>query len=223
MSRVDEVAKILGCTGSNVCYLLRGGRIKGTKTKAGWIVSDEAIHEYLTSPPPKPSKPPKHKLHKGQRFGYWTVLAPELTKTASGQWQVLCQCVCGNVRKVLLFSLLRGRSKSCGCRRTEKPSREQLEGRTKGQVLMRQIHDAGLAPRYLGKEANRNNRTGHIGVCWREPVHKFYAYIMVNRKQISLGLYEKLDDAIAARKAGEEKYFKSRQEKVEEIKRGTSK
>lgn len=113
--------------------------------------------------------------------------------------------------------------KSCGCRRTEKPSPEQLEGRSKGQVLMSRIHNAGLAPRYLGKEANQNNRTGHIGVCWREPVHKFYAYIMVNRKQISLGLYEKLDDAIAARKAGEGKYFKSRQEKVEEIKRGTSK
>lgn len=93
MSNVDEIAKILGCTGSNVCYLLRRGRLKGTKTKAGWIVTDEAIQKYLTSPPLKPSKPPKHKLHKRQRFGYWTVLEPELTKTATGQWQVLCQCV----------------------------------------------------------------------------------------------------------------------------------
>lgn len=24
MSRVDEIVKLLGCTGSNVCYLLRG-------------------------------------------------------------------------------------------------------------------------------------------------------------------------------------------------------
>lgn len=35
MPRVTEIARILGCTGSNVCYLLRRGRIKGTRTSAG--------------------------------------------------------------------------------------------------------------------------------------------------------------------------------------------
>lgn len=56
------------------------------------------------------------------------------------------------------------------------------------------------------------------GVCWRKNVKKYYAYIMVNRKQIPLGMYTKLEDAIAARKAGEEKYFKEKQEKVDAIK-----
>ena len=46
---------------------------------------------------------------------------------------------------------------------------------------------------------------------------------MVNRKQIPLGYYDKLEDAIDARKVGEEKYFRSKQEKVDAIKRGTSK
>lgn len=41
---------------------------------------------------------------------------------------------------------------------------------------------------------------------------------MVNRKQIPLGMYTKLEDAIAARKAGEEKHFKEKQEKVDAIK-----
>lgn len=45
----------------------------------------------------------------------------------------------------------------------------------------------------------------------------------VNRKQIPLGYYDKLEDAIDARKVGEEKYFRSKQEKVDAIKRGTSK
>ena len=42
---------------------------------------------------------------------------------------------------------------------------------------------------------------------------------MVNRKQIPLGYYDKLEDAIDARKVGEEKYFRSKQEKVDAIKR----
>lgn len=54
-------------------------------------------------------------------------------------------------------------------------------------------------------------------------MQKYYAYIMVNRKQIPLGYYDKLEDAIDARKVGEEKYFRSKQEKVDAIKRGTSK
>lgn len=51
-------------------------------------------------------------------------------------------------------------------------------------------------------------------------MQKYYAYIMVNRKQISLGLYTELDDAIVARKAAEEKYFRPRQERVDTIKKG---
>ncbi|WP_292282121.1 hypothetical protein [Megasphaera sp.] len=72
---------------------------------------------------------------------------------------------------------------------------------------MNQIHQKGLAPKYLNKQVNKNSKTGHTGVCWREKEHKYYAYIMVDRKQISLGLHAKLDDAIAARKAAEEQYF----------------
>ena len=46
---------------------------------------------------------------------------------------------------------------------------------------------------------------------------------MVHRKQIPLGYYDKLEDAINARKFGEEKYFRSKQEKVDAIISGTSK
>lgn len=79
MSRVDEIAKILGCTHSNVCYLLRRGRIKGKRTSAGWVVSSDAVREYINRPKTRPYLV-KHKLHKGQRFGYWTVLDPEAGK-----------------------------------------------------------------------------------------------------------------------------------------------
>lgn len=43
MSRVDEIAKILGCTHSNVCYLLRKKRIRGKPTGYRWVVSEKAV------------------------------------------------------------------------------------------------------------------------------------------------------------------------------------
>lgn len=52
MSRITEIARILGCTGSNVCYLLRNGSIKGPRTSAGWKVTDEAIQECFKMPTP---------------------------------------------------------------------------------------------------------------------------------------------------------------------------
>ena len=221
MTRIDDIAKVLGCTGSNVCYLLRKGRIKGTRTPARWQVSDEAVQEYLKEP--TPVHPRKLHLHKGQRFGYWTVLSAKIVRTKSGGLAALCQCICGTTRYVLVESLFSGRSKSCGCRRAEGQNQNQLEGRDKGRVIMNQIHQEGLAARYINKKVNRNSKTGHTGVCWREKEHKYYAYIMVDRKQISLGLHDKLADAIAARKAAEERYFRSKQEKVDTIKRNARK
>lgn len=218
MSRITEIARILGCTGSNVCYLLRKGRIKGIRTSAGWVVSDEAVQEYLAGPRRQPP-PVKNKLHKGQKFGYWTVLDPEAGKNKNGQRTALVQCICGKTRKLAIIELVGGHSCSCGCRRAENFTQQQQEGKEKGHELMRQIHRAKLAGRYLDKHVNKNSHSGHTGVCWRENMQKYYAYIMVNRKQIPLGYYENMEDAIAARKAAEEKYFRPRQEKVDAIRR----
>lgn len=86
MSRINEIAKILGCTGSNVCYLLRRGKIKGTRTRAGWVVSDEALQKYLEKPKTI-QRPIKLKLHKGQKSGTgpsWIQMRGE-TETDSGR------------------------------------------------------------------------------------------------------------------------------------------
>jgi len=49
----------------------------------------------------------------GDRFGRWTVGA------FSGKRRVVCRCDCGNDKTVDLYSLLDGRSRSCGCLRAE--------------------------------------------------------------------------------------------------------
>jgi hypothetical protein len=218
VNRVTEIARILGCTGSNICYLLRRGRIKGKKISGRWVVSDEAVQDYMACSNIQ-SHHIKNKLHKGQNFGYWTVLEPDAERSKSGQRMALVQCICGKIRKVRIVDLVYGHSRSCGCRRAENPSQGQQKGREKGHEILKQIQKAGFTGRYLGRQINKNSHSGHTGVCWRENMQKYYAYIMVDRKQIPLGHYEKVEDAIAARKAAEEKYFRPRQEKVDAIKK----
>ena len=91
----------------------------------------------------------------------------------------------------------------------------------KGQAHVKAIHDAGLAMRYVNKKINKNSRTGITGVSIyhnkKTGEDMYRAYIVVQRKQIALGLYRDINDAIAARKAAEEKYYQPLQEKVDNI------
>ena len=45
------------------------------------------------------------------------------------------------------------------------------------------------------------NKSGHTGVSWSKSNNKWEAYIWKDYKKYNLGLYEDLDDAVAARKA----------------------
>ena len=57
------------------------------------------------------------------------------------------------------------------------------------------------------KGANKNSKTGIKGVRKHKETRKWRAEICHNGKVIHLGLYESIDDAIAARIAAEKKYF----------------
>lgn len=51
------------------------------------------------------------------------------------------------------------------------------------------------------------NKPGVTGVYWHKQQQKWAASIGHNGKRIHLGYFDKLEDAIAARKEGERKYF----------------
>jgi hypothetical protein len=53
----------------------------------------------------------------------------------------------------------------------------------------------------------RHNKSGHIGVSWMKSHNAWTVYVKVDKKNKWLGYYKDLDEAIAARKAGEEKYY----------------
>lgn len=57
------------------------------------------------------------------------------------------------------------------------------------------------------KKTNFNPKSGYTGIRYNEKCNSYYVRIMVNKKKISLGHYKSLEDALAARKAGEIKYF----------------
>lgn len=54
----------------------------------------------------------------------------------------------------------------------------------------------------------KNNTSGVKGVRFSKDKNKWNAYITFNKKQIHLGYFDLKDEAIAARKKAEEKYFK---------------
>lgn len=53
---------------------------------------------------------------------------------------------------------------------------------------------------------SKNNKLGHLGISLTK-TGKYRARLMLNRKEIWLGSYHKIEDAIKAREEGEKKYF----------------
>lgn len=59
----------------------------------------------------------------------------------------------------------------------------------------------------LNRSTPKNSSTGYTGVSFDKRRNKYRAYIKTNGKQISFGYYEKIEDAIIARRIGFENYF----------------
>ena len=60
-----------------------------------------------------------------------------------------------------------------------------------------------------GQNASKpsSNTSGHTGVSWKKQNSKWVAHIRHNHKLIHLGCFATIEDAVAARKAGELKYW----------------
>lgn len=79
----------------------------------------------------------------GQIFGYLTVLGRgERNNRGALMW--LCKCSCGAEKSVRPDKLREGRTKSCGCRRRQRPERSLGSGRRKDKdgyvVILEKTH-----------------------------------------------------------------------------------
>lgn len=154
----------------------------------------------------------EYDLKPGDKVGYWTIINNDGDRFR-------CRCICGAERVIKHNILKSGRSLSCGCRRSDHQIKGQKEGRELGQKISREVQKHGLSVMYagFGRKENKNSGTGITGVSvWRD---KYRAYITVDKKQIHIGTFKKLEDAVKARKNAEEHYFSERQKKVDKIKR----
>jgi hypothetical protein len=127
----------------------------------------------------------------GQRFGKLVVLE-ELTGG-----KVKCRCDCGNIKTINKAHLLHGDITSCGCDQKEmaKKNREPF------------LYCGTDINKIKASNATSRSKSGVRGVCWDDRKGKWRANIGFKGQKFDLGYYDNIDDAIAARKAAEEKYY----------------
>lgn len=132
----------------------------------------------------------------GKVFGKLTVI--EQTGWKNGTCYCRCHCECGNETTVRYAYLITGHTKSCGCLQKEayKNNLKLVDG-TSVSLL----------------EANRRrtistNTSGYTGVYHHSKSGKWVAQITFKGKTYYLGAFDKLEDAVKARKCSEEMYDK---------------
>lgn len=132
----------------------------------------------------------------GQRFGRLTALQKLDERDGKGSVMWLCRCDCGNTCTYSADSLVNQRNVSCGCYRTSVVLAKINERahRIDGTCIERLECARRLRP---------DNTTGYVGISRTKNGH-YRASIGFKRKRYNLGTYEKLEDAILARKRGEE-------------------
>ena len=128
----------------------------------------------------------------GKRFGKLVVIE-EL-----GYGRVLCKCDCGNTKNVNKGHLLHGEITSCGCVLA-------LSAEKNKQPF---LFDNTNIAKLTATKATKRSKSGVRGVCWSEQKGKWRANIGLKNQKIDLGYFSNKADAIAARKAAEEKYYK---------------
>lgn len=74
----------------------------------------------------------------GKTFNRWTVIG-DADPDRFGHRRVLCKCTCGTVKSVDRNTVIRGKSKSCGCLDLELKiarQRSNLEGKRFGKLIV---------------------------------------------------------------------------------------
>ena len=128
----------------------------------------------------------------GKRFGQLTVLEYVGKRAGMHRWK--CRCDCGKETVVGQTLLQTGKTKSCGCLQVASivENLKLCEG-TSVAILEASKHRLLLT-----------NTSGYTGVYQNKRTGKWCAQITFKKKTYFLGTYAKKEDAVKARKRGEE-------------------
>ena len=119
--------------------------------------------------------------------GYWTI----------GLWRNNKR-KCFQIHRLIAIAFL--------CNLTKKQCVDHINHDRKDNNLLN-LRWSTMQENNQNKSLSKNNTSGSIGVSWNSQNHKYQSYIMFNRKKKSLGYYLSLEEAVAARRKGEIKYF----------------
>ena len=121
----------------------------------------------------------------GQTFGRLTIIEKtEKRKHGSVVWK--CSCVCGNIVEATANCLVRGKTKSCGCYRTEIRKLNCTKTfTTHGQTKTKLYHVwQGIKRRCYNKKAKQYKDYGGRGICmcntWKENYTNFKEWSLNN-------------------------------------------
>ena len=131
----------------------------------------------------------------GRQFGDLTVTAYDGNREGTYFWR--CKCKCGKETVVRQNNLLMGHTKSCGC----------LQAKI---VLENMKFVEGTSVTILEKAATRriaSNTSGYNGVYRNRKNGKWAAQIGFKGKTYYLGSFDKIEDAVMARKKAEERIY----------------
>lgn len=135
---------------------------------------------------------PARKDYIGKRFGRLTVTAYAGKQNGMHRWK--CVCNCGNKTVVGQTLLQSGKTKSCGCLQSE-IIRDNLK----------LVNGTSVTKLETGR--NRliaSNTSGCTGVYFNKKTGKWAAQITIKGKTYYLGSYADREEAVRARKRGEE-------------------
>lgn len=149
------------------------------------------------------NRKPRHDLT-GRRFGHLLVIGRARLNAKSNTNGWLCRCDCGKEKVYLTSNLLRGDVTSCGC---EAPKAAATRSRKEGRNVFGFYDGTSITAIKPGRGPNKNSSSGYRGVCFNKWSNRWVSQICFRRKIIFLGAFADVNDAIAARKAAEEKYF----------------
>lgn len=117
----------------------------------------------------------------------------------------VCRCDCGGSCSLATTYLTNGSRTDCGCEAAKAAAKRAKAGST-GNVMGTNVN---MIQHIMDGKIRTNNTSGVTGIriIRRQSGVVYGARINVRGKEINLGIYHTMEEAIKARKAAEEKYF----------------
>lgn len=135
-----------------------------------------------------------------KKFGKLTFVE-KIGKTKNNLVIWKCQCECGNIIERTYASIVSKNICSCGCLAKENAREMIISNSSK----LERVENTCI--NNLKQKISKNNKSGVKGVSWDAKRHKWVAQITFKRKNYNLGRYDRIEDAIKARKDAEEEVF----------------